>query len=50
PLAASTVLVRFRSTGNAPILKQTVYKITASHKFLVVINFLRKELKYKESE
>ncbi|KAK9766424.1 Ubiquitin-like protein, variant 2 [Basidiobolus ranarum] len=44
------VVVRFRAIGNAPILRQTLYKITASHKFQTVIMFLRKELKYKGTE
>ncbi|ORY08174.1 autophagy protein 12, partial [Basidiobolus meristosporus CBS 931.73] len=44
------VVVRFRAIGNAPILRQSLYKITASHKFQTVIMFLRKELKYKGSE
>lgn len=44
------VVVRFRAVGNAPILKQNMYKITASNKFLAVIQFLRKELNYKHSD
>ncbi|KAF8927656.1 putative autophagy-related protein 12 [Dissophora ornata] len=46
----SKVVVRFRAVGNAPILKQNMYKITASNKFLAVIQFLRKELNYKHSD
>ncbi|KAI1315393.1 hypothetical protein EDD11_000897 [Mortierella claussenii] len=46
----SKVVVRFRAIGNAPILKTNVYKITASNKFLAVIQFLRKELNYKQSD
>ncbi|KAI8611562.1 ubiquitin-like protein Atg12 [Chytriomyces sp. MP71] len=42
--AAEKVVVRFRATGSAPILKQSVFKITASQKFQAVILFLRKEL------
>ncbi|KAL1933179.1 hypothetical protein VTP01DRAFT_8857 [Rhizomucor pusillus] len=44
------VIVRFKATGNAPILKQNFYKITASHKFQTVIQFLRKELRYQGSD
>ncbi|KAI7861791.1 ubiquitin-like protein Atg12 [Spinellus fusiger] len=44
----SKVVVRFRAIGNAPILKQNFYKITASNKFQTVIQFLRKELKYQQ--
>lgn len=44
------VVVRFRAIGNAPILKQNFYKITASNKFQAVILFLRKELNYKASD
>ncbi|KAF9359692.1 hypothetical protein BGX34_008213 [Mortierella sp. NVP85] len=46
----SKVVVRFRAVGNAPILKQNMYRITASNKFLAVIQFLRKELNYKHSD
>ncbi|KAF9415132.1 hypothetical protein BGZ94_000185 [Podila epigama] len=46
----SKVLVRFKAIGNAPILKQNTFKITASHKFMVVIQFLRRELGYQPSD
>ncbi|KAG0224448.1 hypothetical protein BGW41_005078 [Actinomortierella wolfii] len=46
----SKVVVRFRAIGNAPILKQNFYKISASNKFLAVIQFLRKELNYQPSD
>ncbi|KAI8367605.1 APG12-domain-containing protein [Radiomyces spectabilis] len=46
----SKVVVRFRAIGNAPILKQSFYKITASNKFQTVIQFLRKELKYQGTD
>ncbi|KAF9092444.1 hypothetical protein BGX29_007326 [Mortierella sp. GBA35] len=46
----SKVIVRFRAIGNAPILKQNIYKITASNKFMAVIQFLRKELNYQHSD
>ncbi|KAG0072154.1 hypothetical protein BGZ89_007892 [Linnemannia elongata] len=46
----SKVIVRFRAIGNAPIMKQNVFKITASNKFFAVIQFLRKELNYQHSD
>ncbi|KAF9175792.1 hypothetical protein BGX21_003952 [Mortierella sp. AD011] len=45
-----TSKVRFQAIGNAPILKQKVYTITASNKFMAVIQFLRKQLDYKHSD
>ena len=38
------VVVRFKGVGNAPIMKQNMYKITATNRFQAVIQFLRKEL------
>ncbi|KFH73152.1 hypothetical protein MVEG_00373 [Podila verticillata NRRL 6337] len=46
----SKVVVFFQAIGNAPILKQKHFKITASHKFMVVIQFLRRELGYQPSD
>jgi ubiquitin-like protein ATG12 len=46
----SKVIVIFQAIGNAPILKQKVFKLTASNKFQTVIQFLRKELRYKGSD
>jgi hypothetical protein len=46
----AVVIVRFAAIGNAPILKQSYYKITASNKFQTVIQFLRKELRYQGSD
>ncbi|KAI8826807.1 putative autophagy-related protein 12 [Fimicolochytrium jonesii] len=48
--AATKVVVRFRATGSAPILKQAFFKISASQKFQTVINFLKKELNYKPQD
>lgn len=45
-----TVVVRFKATGNAPIMKQNFYKITASNQFRTVTAFLRKELGWKPSD
>ncbi|GAA6007491.1 hypothetical protein JCM10207_006362 [Rhodosporidiobolus poonsookiae] len=47
---ATKVVVRFKATGNAPIMKQNFYKIAASNKFERVIAFLRKELGWKPSD
>jgi ubiquitin-like protein ATG12 len=44
------VVVRFKATGNAPIMKQNFYKITSSNRFQTVIAFLRKELGWKASD
>ena len=44
------VIVIFRAIGNAPILKQKIFKLTASNKFQTVIQFLRKELRYQGSD
>ncbi|KAF9514576.1 hypothetical protein BS47DRAFT_1328776 [Hydnum rufescens UP504] len=46
----SKVIVRFRAVGNAPIMKQNYYKITASNPFQTVIQFLRKELGWKPTD
>jgi hypothetical protein len=35
-----TSVVRFKATGNAPIMKQNFYKITASNQFRTVTAFL----------
>lgn len=44
------VVVRFKAVGNAPIMKQNFYKITASNRFQAVVQFLRKELSWKASD
>ncbi|KAJ1651807.1 Ubiquitin-like protein [Dispira simplex] len=44
------VVIRFRAIGNAPILKRNFFKITATNRFQLVIQFLRRELKYKPSD
>ncbi|KAH9919486.1 APG12-domain-containing protein [Epithele typhae] len=46
----SKVVVRFKAVGNAPIMKQNFYKITASNRFQAVIQFLRKELGWKQGD
>ncbi|KAL0566997.1 hypothetical protein V5O48_015000 [Marasmius crinis-equi] len=47
---AEKVIVRFKAVGNAPIMKDNFFKITASNRFQAVIQFLRKQLGYKGSE
>ena len=42
--------MRFKAVGNAPIMKQNLYKITASNRFQAVIQFLRKELGWKQGD
>ncbi|KAJ3506654.1 hypothetical protein NLJ89_g6749 [Agrocybe chaxingu] len=46
----SKVVVRFKGVGNAPIMKQNMYKITATNRFQAVIQFLRKELGWQSGE
>ena len=45
-----TVSVRFQPIGGAPILKQRVFKISASSRFSVVLNFLRKRAGIREGD
>ncbi|KAA1110030.1 hypothetical protein PGT21_007204 [Puccinia graminis f. sp. tritici] len=47
---ASKVVVRFKATGSAPIMKQNFFKITSSNRFQAVIAFLRKELGLKPTD
>ncbi|PWY83755.1 APG12-domain-containing protein [Aspergillus sclerotioniger CBS 115572] len=44
------VTVRFQPLPSAPILKNRVFKISASQKFETVVKFLRKKLDCKESD
>ena len=44
------VIVRFKGVGNAPIMKQNMYKISAQNRFQAVIQFLRKELGWPAGE
>ncbi|KIV91986.1 hypothetical protein, variant 2 [Exophiala mesophila] len=44
------VSVRFQPIGSAPILKQKVFKISASSRFSVVLNFLRKKVGTKDGD
>ncbi|ODN78700.1 ubiquitin-like protein ATG12 [Cryptococcus amylolentus CBS 6039] len=44
------VVVRFKSIGSAPIMKNNVFKATAGHKFQAVIMFLRQQLGTKKED
>lgn len=44
------VIVRFRAAGNAPIMKQSKFKITASESFQTVSDFLRRQLKFNQHD
>jgi len=46
----SKVVVRFKAVGAAPIMKQNFYKITSSNRFQTVIQFLRKEIGWKQGD
>ncbi|KAL2917357.1 Ubiquitin-like protein [Polyrhizophydium stewartii] len=50
PGVPDKVVVRLKATGSAPILKQTFFKISAPSRFGKVINFLRKELGFKQRD
>eukprot|EP00298_Acanthocystis_sp_HF-20_P029343 c8220_g1_i2.p1 GENE.c8220_g1_i2~~c8220_g1_i2.p1 ORF type:complete len:138 (+),score=49.28 c8220_g1_i2:24-416(+) len=44
------VIVMFQATGNAPLLKQTKFKISQSEPFQSVIEFLRRQIHCKPSD
>ncbi|KAL4922455.1 ubiquitin-like autophagy protein Apg12-domain-containing protein [Aspergillus aurantiobrunneus] len=44
------VTVRFQPLASAPILKNRVFKISASQKFETVVKFLRKKLECKDTD
>jgi hypothetical protein len=44
------VIVRFKAIGNAPLLKQTKFKITSTESFRTIMDFLRKQLKFQAHE
>lgn len=50
PLVFVPVSVRFQPIGSAPILRQRVFKISASSRFSVVLNFLRKKIGVKDGD
>ena len=44
------MVVKFKSIGSAPIMKTTVFKVTASNRFQAVIVFLRGQLGFKATD
>jgi len=44
------VVILFKSTGNAPAMKQNKFKLNASANFQSVIDFLRKQLRLKATD
>ena len=44
------MIVRLKATGNAPILKQQVFKISANSLFEKVVLYIRKELGLNKGE
>ncbi|KAJ1940929.1 putative autophagy-related protein 12 [Linderina pennispora] len=44
------IVVRFRNIGNAPILKQPVFKIATSQRIITLTKFLRAKLDCKDSD
>ncbi|KAJ5856159.1 Autophagy-related protein 12 [Penicillium soppii] len=49
-LADVEITVRFQPLPSAPILKNRVFKVSASQKFETVVKFLRKKLDCKETD
>lgn len=48
--ACRKVAILFKAIGNAPIMKQNLYKINAQNQFRAVIRFLRKQLGYNPQD
>lgn len=46
----ASVTVRFQPLPSAPILKNRVFKVSASQKFETVVKFLRKKLDCKDTD
>lgn len=44
------VIIRLMATGNAPILKTSVFKLSSTHQFSHLISFIRRQLSLKDSE
>ncbi|KAJ1035474.1 hypothetical protein NDA13_000887 [Ustilago tritici] len=47
---SSKVVVFFKAIGNAPIMRNNYFRITAFNRFQAVIQFLRKELNFKPTD
>ncbi|EEH19475.2 ubiquitin-like protein ATG12 [Paracoccidioides brasiliensis Pb03] len=50
PIDSGKVTVRFQPLPSAPILRNRVFKISASQKFETVVKFLRKKLDCKDTD
>lgn len=50
PFASEKVVVRFKPVGAAPALNKDVCQISAARKFEVVVRFLRKQLRCKDTD
>jgi hypothetical protein len=44
------VIIRLSATGNAPILKTSVFKLSSTHQFSHLISFIRRQLSLKDSD
>ncbi|KAI8897296.1 ubiquitin-like protein Atg12 [Globomyces pollinis-pini] len=44
------VVIRLKAIGNAPILKQQVFKLSSQNNFIKIINFIRKELNLPQND
>lgn len=44
------IIVLLKATGNAPILKQSKFKISATQQFHAVIDFMKKQLRLPQGE
>lgn len=44
------VVVNFKATGSAPILKQSKFKVSSKNTFESIILFLKKQLHYESKE
>lgn len=42
-----TVIIWFRPTGNAPVLKQSKFRISIMQRFQAITDFLRKQLHFQ---
>jgi len=49
-VATNKVVIQFRATGNAPILKQQFFKINANYKFQAIVDFVKKQLQLGPTE
>lgn len=50
PPSQAKITIRFQPVGNAPQLRQRVFKISSTQRFGFVVGFLRKKLGLKEGE